>query len=137
MKNQKNINKSASMTAAQAAANLTLRQLIALVEEKNTPKIAYVVADYQDKSYHFKVFSDGKIQADVAGRLVAFRFTDCGSYTYPDYNRKKALDNATPTHIPAEQFMDLKWSIRIALEAEDRLNKKRQNYERRNCSCRY
>ena len=45
-----------------ATANLTLRQLIALVEEKNTPKTSYVVAEYQDASYDFKVFSNGTLR---------------------------------------------------------------------------
>ena len=120
-----------------ATANLTLRQLIALVEEKNTPKTSYVVAEYQDASYDFKVFSNGTIQATVAGRPVTFTLGECTAYTYPDHNRRRVPGDATPAHIPAEQFMDLKWSIRVALEAEDRLYKKRRNYERRNCSCRY
>ncbi len=110
-----------------ATANLTLRQLIALVEEKNTPKT----------SYDFKVFSNGTIQAYVGKRHAAFHLSDCTSYTYPDHNRRHVPDDVTPAYIPAEQFMDMKWSIRVGLEAEDRVNKKRNNYERRNCSCRY
>ena len=120
-----------------AAANLTLRQLIALVKEKDTTKTSYVVAEHHDSSYSFKVFCNGTIQATVAGHPVAFKLGECTAYTYPDRNRRRVPDNATPAHIPAEQFMELKWSIRVALEAEDRLYKKRRNYERRNCSSRY
>ena len=130
---RKSINKSASMTAA----DLTLAQLLALVKEKNTPKTSYVVAKHQDSSYSFKVFSNGTVQAAVVGRPVAFHLGDCTDYTYPDHNRSRVPGNATPNHITSEQFMDMKWTIRVALEAEDRLNKKRRNYERRNCSCRY
>ena len=120
---RKSINKSASMTAA----DLILAQLLALVKEKNTPMTSYVVAEHQDSSYSFKVFSNGTIQATVAGSPVAFHLSDCTDYTYPDRNRSRVPGNATPNHITSEQFMDMKWTIRVALEAEDRLNKKRRN----------
>ena len=142
-----NTNRTAQMTAeknvtvktevVKDTGDLTLAQLIALVEEKNTPKTSYVVAKFQNASYLFEVFSNGTIQAYVGKRHAAFHLSDCTSYTYPDHNRRRVPDNATPAHIPAEQFMDMKWSIRVALEAEDRVSKKRNNYERRNCSCRY
>lgn len=140
---EKNVQKNVTVKPAvktevvKNTAELTLAQLIALVEEKNTPKTSYVVAKFQNASYLFEVFSNGTIQAYVGKRHVAFHLSDCTSYTYPDRNRRRVPDNATPAHIPAEQFMDMKWSIRVALEAEDRVSKKRNNYERRNCSCRY
>lgn len=102
-----------------AASEMTLADLLAVIKVHKSQMPPRVIAEYQNKSYSFSVYSDGRIYGTVDGHPVAFHITKCRDYTYPDEKRRKVPDDATPAYIGFEEFKAMLWYIRVALEAED------------------
>jgi len=100
--------------------DMTLRELlVAVAAYKNEEKS--VIASYDDIDLKMKVFSDGNVKAKRSGHTVTFDLADCTDYTYR--SAVTADGGATPTHLEADLFLDLRWEIRLIMEAGDRFMK--------------
>ena len=100
--------------------DMTLRELFAAVEA-NRHNEKYLIAFYDDDELKIKVYSNGTVDARKHNRRTTFRLANCTDYTY--HSAVTADGGATPTHLEADQFLDLRWEIRLIMEAEDRLTK--------------
>lgn len=100
----------------------TLRELIAAVDAHKHKKAANtILATYDDCELKIHVFSNGDVVAHRAEHTASFDLTDCTDYTYR--SAVTTDGGATPTHVEADQFLNLRWEIRLIMEADDRLMK--------------
>ena len=106
---------------------MTLRELFAAVES-NRDSEKYLIAFYDDGELKIKVYSNGTVDARKHNRRTIFRLANCTDYTY--HSAFEGNGGATPTHLEADQFLDLRWEIRLIMEAEDRLWRKQNESER-------
>ena len=108
---------------------MTLKELKAMmpvVPNGKTPKRSElknkseVVAEYQSHDFSLTVFDCGYVLAQHFGRWTIFPVNDCGGYEY-EVADENPVKGKVQTDFDEEYFLDLPWTIRITLTAEDRL----------------
>ena len=105
---------------------MTLKELMKLIQ---TPKgkINYmalrargeIFLKTKDDETVISVYSSGHVIYQKGQRITGFPITDCGTYKY------HSSDGSTKV-IPAEDFMDVDWRIRVTLEGESRLERNQE-----------
>ena len=108
---------------------MTLRDLRKIVPDvsgkripgKNNLKVeSEVVAEYQSTDFALTVFASGYVLAEHLGRWTVFPVHDCGAYEY-EVAEDDPFIGKRQTAFDEEYFLDLPWTIRLTLTAEDRL----------------
>lgn len=119
-----------------APAQLTLRELRSRVttipgQRKPSWKQAEAeempVATYRRAGLRIMVFPSGYITAHSGRNHTVFHISDCGAYSYR-FGSELAED-ATRHDFDEDYFLDLRWEIRVLMEAEDRLELNGNLYE--------
>ena len=123
----------------------TLRELKDRVKKENTQQIAPqtihrvsgkvkvsvkvssrssvdIAASYRSEDYSMTVFENGYVVAVSGKRWTVFKLDDCGGYEYPE-GAVKGFIAPDERKLSAEFFDDLPWTVRVMMEADDRLEK--------------
>ena len=100
--------------------SMTFRELIAMVltaKEQNSDRTLLVC--YEDKEMQIQVYSSGEVYAKDYKHSVTFDLFTCTDYTY------RFASVVDKSHIDADRFLDERWEVRLVMEAEDLLWKKK------------
>ena len=117
-------------------SQLTLRELLAQCvsvpsEEKPTWKKIETketaLATFDDGQLRMNVFPSGYVTAHSGRNHTVFHISACRDYVYRF--EKRIPGDTAPHEFSAEYFMDLRWEIRVLMEAEDRLTRNNDLYE--------
>ena len=93
------------------------------LRENHTPIAVYVS---QNQNYVMKVYENGFVLVEAFKRWTVVRLSDCNSgYSYSSNVPavEKVSGGATPFSIDREMLLEQPWSIRVALTAEDQLER--------------
>ena len=116
---------------------LTLRELLAMVPEKQSAVAMtrkqlkdkhYPIAVYTTRNYRLTVFENGYVLAESFKRWTLVRLSDCAKHSGYSYTTnvpavEKNADSATPLSIDKEMLLDMPWTFRVTLTAEDQLDR--------------
>lgn len=117
-------------------AQLTLRELRSRVNTipgerklswKQIEAVEVPIAAYRSMGLRIMVFPSGYITAHSGRNHTVFHISDCGVYSYRFAS--KLAEDATRHDFDEDYFLDLRWEIRVLMEAEDRLERNGNLYE--------
>lgn len=118
--------------------HMTLRELFDAVETHKAAmqdmlkvaaknSIKQVLVSYNDGTLNMNVSADGTVRARKYNRSTTFNIASCTDYTYHPAVRS---GGSASTHIESDTFSEQRWEIRLILEAENRLWRNSNGYER-------
>ena len=116
---------------------MTLRELLERTKKTGTARVpgkvalkesATRIAYHEADGFEISVYSCGYALAEAGNRWTVFRVGDCGGYEYEVDEADRELLGDKDYRFEDEYFMDLPWTVRLAMEAMDRLE--RNNDER-------
>ena len=116
---------------------MTLRELLERTKKTGTARVpgkvalkesATRIACHESDGFEISVYSCGYALAEAGNRWTVFRVGDCGGYEYEVDEADKELLGDKDYRFKDDYFMDLPWTVRLTMEALDRLE--RNNDER-------
>ena len=108
---------------------ITLRELMAALPTEIKGRVpgkvrlmteTSVVASYEKSGFRLTVYGSGYALAQQGKRWTVFPVCGCGAYEY-EVDEVDRFEDALQSDFDAEYFMDLPWTIRLTMMAEDRL----------------
>ena len=111
---------------------MTLRELLERTAKTGTERVpgkvtlkesATRIASHEADGFELSVYSCGYALAEAGNRWTVFRVGDCGGYEYEVDEADKELLGDKDYRFKDDYFMDLPWTVRLTMEAMDRLEK--------------